>query len=98
MVDCLVALLKTDRPDGLFTTMVVDEAQVGLGVCYSNAESVREAIRTRSGVYWSRTRGLWRKGATSGAVQELLRVDLDCDRDCLRFTVKQVGAGANCAI
>ena len=48
----------------------------------------------RRGIYWSRSRrSLWRKGETSGAVQELLRVDLDCDRDALRFTVRQQGTG-----
>jgi phosphoribosyl-ATP pyrophosphohydrolase len=53
-------------------------------------------------VYWSRRRGLWVKGLTSGATQKLLRVDLDCDRDTLRFIVQQSGAGfchqatANC--
>jgi phosphoribosyl-ATP pyrophosphohydrolase/phosphoribosyl-AMP cyclohydrolase/histidinol dehydrogenase len=36
---------------------------------------------------------VWEKGATSGATQELLRIDVDCDRDALRFTVRQHGAG-----
>jgi phosphoribosyl-ATP pyrophosphohydrolase/phosphoribosyl-AMP cyclohydrolase/histidinol dehydrogenase len=44
-------------------------------------------------VYWSRRRGLWEKGATSGAEQELVRVDLDCDRDAIRFTVRQRSVG-----
>jgi phosphoribosyl-ATP pyrophosphohydrolase len=44
-------------------------------------------------VYHSRTRGLWKKGESSGDSQELLRVDLDCDRDALRFTVRQHGRG-----
>src|SRR5207245_9503786 len=48
----------------------------------------------RKGIYWSRSRqALWEKGATSGNTQELVRVDLDCDRDALRFTVRQRGAG-----
>jgi len=49
--------------------------------------------RATAGVYRSRSRGLWVKGETSGATQELVRVDLDCDRDALRFTVRQAGAG-----
>jgi phosphoribosyl-ATP pyrophosphohydrolase len=87
------ALVKSDRQDGLWVTMVVDEHGTGLGVCYSNQESLTEAMRVRRGVYWSRSRGLWRKGESSGAWQQLLSVALDCDRDTLRFVVKQHGAG-----
>src|SRR5690606_38270364 len=42
---------------------------------------------------WSRKRGLWVKGETSGATQGLLDVALDCDRDVLRFRVEQAGDG-----
>ena len=44
------------------------------------------------GIYYSRSRGgLWRKGDSSGAVQELLALDFDCDSDALRFIVRQRG-------
>jgi phosphoribosyl-AMP cyclohydrolase len=90
-----IALLgaKTDRPDGLYTTVVVDEHGVALGLVYSSTESIAETIRTGTGVYQSRQRGLWYKGATSGATQEIVAMDWDCDSDCLRFTVKQTGKG-----
>ncbi len=91
--DALAAPLTSDRPDGLFPTVVVDEFGVALGLAYSSRESLREAVRTRRGIYQSRERGVWVKGATSGATQELLRVALDCDRDAVRFTVRQHGAG-----
>ncbi|KAJ3304654.1 trifunctional histidinol dehydrogenase [Kappamyces sp. JEL0829] len=84
---------KSDRDDGLFTTIVVDEHGVALGLCYSSAESLKESLRTQTGVYHSRTRGLWYKGKTSGATQKLLQVDLDCDSDTLRFTVIQKDPG-----
>jgi phosphoribosyl-ATP pyrophosphohydrolase/phosphoribosyl-AMP cyclohydrolase len=80
-------------PDTLWPTVVVDESQRALGLVYSNAESVRVAVEERRGVYWSRKRGLWRKGETSGATQALVRVELDCDRDALRFVVRQRGTG-----
>ena len=83
----------TDRPDGLFPTVVVDERGVALGLVYSSPDSIREAVRRRMGVYQSRSRGLWVKGETSGATQELLRIDLDCDRDSPRFVVRQKGPG-----
>jgi phosphoribosyl-ATP pyrophosphohydrolase/phosphoribosyl-AMP cyclohydrolase len=91
--DALVAPMRSDRADGLWPTIVADERGEILGLAWSNAESVREAVRTRRGVYWSRRRGLWRKGESSGDVQILERIDADCDRDALRFTVRQLGAG-----
>lgn len=91
--DAIAAPLRSDRPDGLFPTVVRDEHGRALGLCWSSRASLREAVQTRRGVYHSRTRGLWRKGETSGDWQELLAVDLDCDRDALAFTVRQHGRG-----
>ncbi|MSP74093.1 MAG: phosphoribosyl-ATP diphosphatase [Myxococcales bacterium] len=91
--DAIGAPLVSDRADGLLPTLVVDEGGVALGLVYSSRESLRLAVSTARGVYHSRKRGLWKKGETSGAGQTLLRVDLDCDRDVLRFTVRQEGAG-----
>ncbi|OLY81905.1 Histidine biosynthesis trifunctional protein [Smittium mucronatum] len=85
--------LKSDRPDGLFTTVVVDQQGVCLGLAYSNIESLKQAFTLRQGVYWSRKRGLWHKGLTSGATQDLIGVKLDCDKDVLLFTVKQTAPG-----
>ena len=93
LADAIAAPLASDRPDGLWPTIVCDERGLALGLAYSDKASLTRAIETRSGVYHSRKRGLWVKGESSGATQELLRIDLDCDRDCLRFTVRQRGAG-----
>lgn len=93
LADAIMAPLVSDRPDGLWPTVVVDERGVALGLVYSSRESVREAVRRRMGVYQSRSRGLWVKGETSGATQDLLRIDLDCDRDSPRFVVRQGGQG-----
>jgi phosphoribosyl-AMP cyclohydrolase / phosphoribosyl-ATP pyrophosphohydrolase len=93
LAEAFAAPLVSDRPDGLWPTVVVDERGTALGLCYSNLDSLRTALEGGQGVYHSRARGLWVKGATSGAVQELLRVDADCDRDCLRFTVRQQPPG-----
>lgn len=93
LAEAIMAPLISDRPDGLWPTMVCDERGVGLGLAYSDRASLAHAIETRRGTYCSRKRGLWIKGETSGATQDLLRVTLDCDRDCLRFTVRQRGAG-----
>ena len=93
LVDAFLAPARSDRPDGLWPTVVADERGRALGLVYSDAESVRKAVSTRMGVYRSRKRGTWTKGETSGATQDLVRIDLDCDRDALRFTVRQSGPG-----
>ncbi|MEM1329479.1 MAG: phosphoribosyl-ATP diphosphatase [Planctomycetota bacterium] len=94
LADAFAAPLVTDRPDGLFPTVVCDERGAALGLAYSSRDTLTRAIEDRRGVYHSRSRGgLWIKGETSGDTQELLRVDLDCDRDAIRFTVRQRGRG-----
>ncbi|MCB9506221.1 MAG: phosphoribosyl-ATP diphosphatase [Myxococcales bacterium] len=93
MADALAACLTSDRPDGLWPTVVVDRRGNALGLVYSSVDSLRVALRDGVGAYWSRKRGLWVKGATSNATQRLVRVDLDCDRDSLRFVVDQTPPG-----
>lgn len=89
----LMANATSDRPDGLFTTLVTDERGIALGLVYSSEESVAESLRTGRGVYQSRKRGLWYKGESSGDVQELVSLSFDCDNDCLQFIVRQKGRG-----
>ncbi|MDE2879021.1 histidinol dehydrogenase [Candidatus Palauibacter soopunensis] len=93
LADAIAAPLKSDRADGLWATLVEDTVGRALGLAWSSAESLRAAVSERRGVYQSRSRGLWWKGETSGATQELVRVAADCDRDTLRFTVRQRGTG-----
>lgn len=94
LADAFAAPLRSDRADGLWPTVVCDERENALGLAWSSRESLHEAIETGRGVYYSRSRqGLWRKGETSGASQRLLRADLDCDRDAIRFIVRQEGPG-----
>ena len=92
LAEAVAAPLSSDRPDGLWPTVVCDERGVALGLAYSDAESLGVALDRGVGAYHSRRRGLWVKGETSGAVQRLVRVDADCDRDALRFVVRQTGA------
>ncbi len=94
LADGFCAALRSDRADGLWPTIVADESGVALGLAYSSRESIRAALETGRGTYYSRSRGgLWEKGASSGNTQDLLRIDVDCDRDALRFTVRQHGDG-----
>ena len=102
--DAVAAPLVPSPPDPLslsgeggrrvWPTVVCDEAGRTLGLVWSTRESLARAVAERRGIYWSRSRqSIWVKGETSGNSQQLLRVDLDCDRDALRFTVRQAGAG-----
>lgn len=93
LADAIAAPLRSDRPDGLYATVVADESGTALGLAWSSEATLARAIEARRGVYHSRRRGEWVKGDRSGATQELLRIDLDCDRDALRFTVRQADPG-----
>lgn len=85
--------LTTDRPDGLFTTLITSPAPAysALGIVYSSVESIHESISTGEGVYQSRKRRdeLWYKGKTSGATQKLVNLSTDCDSDVVKFVVEQ---------
>ena len=66
-----------------------------LMLAWMNAESLALSLAERRAVYWSRSRqALWRKGETSGNIQELVDISLDCDGDTLLLTVRQVGGAA----
>ncbi|KAH7155480.1 histidinol dehydrogenase-domain-containing protein [Dactylonectria estremocensis] len=82
---------KSDRLDGLIPTVVTDDSGIALGLAYTSEESILEALKTQTGVYQSRKRGLWVKGLTSGDTQKLLKIGLDCDNDTLKFVVIQKG-------
>ena len=57
-----------------------------------NAAAVAQTLETARVTYWSRSRqSFWIKGETSGHVQELVSMAIDCDRDCLLVQVKQTG-------
>ena len=67
-----------------------------LMLAWMNAEALQQTIDTGRAVYWSRSRkSLWRKGDTSGHVQHVRSVALDCDGDALLVRVDQVGAACH---
>lgn len=53
---CLAYCVRSDRADGLFTTVVSDENGITLGLVYSSTESIIEAVRSKRGIYYSRSR------------------------------------------
>ncbi len=63
-----------------------------LMVAYMNAEALRRTLETGETVFWSRSRGaLWHKGETSGNVQRVREVLVDCDADTLLVLVEPAG-------
>lgn len=67
-----------------------------LMMAWMNAESVARTLETGRVTYWSRSRqSFWIKGESSGHVQSLVDLRLDCDRDCLLALVEQVGAACH---
>ena len=62
---------------------------------HSNAEALAHTIETGEAWYYSRSRrALWRKGESSGHVQRVIEMRIDCDQDAVWIKVEQAGAGA----
>ncbi len=67
-----------------------------LMLAWMNRDAVAETLETGRVCYWSRSRGaLWRKGETSGQVQKLVEMRLDCDGDALLLLVDQTGVACH---
>ena len=85
-------------PDGLVTCVTVDAHDGAvLMVAHMNAEALQKTLETGIVHYWSRSRqSLWRKGDTSGQLQTLKELRVDCDQDCLLALVTVGGDGGAC--
>ncbi len=67
-----------------------------LMLAWMNRDAVRETLQTGRVTYWSRSRqAMWRKGETSGHVQTLRTLRIDCDGDALLLGVDQIGAACH---
>lgn len=79
--------------DGLIPVITQDaDSHEVLMLAWMNSEALGITLATRQGVYFSRSRGeLWRKGATSGNVQHVVSLALDCDGDTVLMKVEQTG-------
>ena len=85
-------------PDGLLTCVTVDAHDgVVLMLAHMNAQALAKTLETGIVHYWSRSRAqLWRKGDTSGQVQRLRELRVDCDQDALLAFVEVGGDGGAC--
>lgn len=81
---------------GLIPAIVQDAVSKEiLMMAWMNEEALNETLETGQAHYWSRSRNeLWHKGATSGNVQIVKSIQVDCDQDTLLLMVDQQGEGA----
>ncbi len=67
-----------------------------LMLAWMNADAFQKTIETGEAHYWSRSRqSLWHKGATSGNIQRVREIRLDCDQDCVLLLVEQSGGACH---
>ena len=99
---------QASLPDSLAAAVIFDAAGLVpaiaqqhdtgevLMVAWMNREALAETLATGRVCYWSRSRGaLWRKGETSGQVQRLVELRVDCDGDTLLLCVEQTGVACH---
>ena len=83
--------------DGGLVPAIAQDAETGevLMVAYINPESWKLTLETGIVHYWSRSRQkLWKKGESSGNLQEVKEIRVDCDADCVVIKVNQIGGSA----
>jgi phosphoribosyl-AMP cyclohydrolase len=83
----------TFTPEGLIPAIAQDHRSGEvLMMAWMNAGSIQKTLESGIVTYWSRSRqAFWAKGETSGHVQRLIELRIDCDRDCLLLQVDQTG-------
>lgn len=88
--------LKYDR-DGLVPAVVQDDSNGDvLMVAYMNRDAVEQTLTSGRACFWSRSRQkFWIKGESSGNIQAVKSVYVDCDKDCLVVKVDQTGAACH---
>ncbi|HIC81040.1 MAG TPA: phosphoribosyl-AMP cyclohydrolase [Kiloniellaceae bacterium] len=95
-----LALAPKFDADGLIPC-ITTEANTGevLMLGYMNGDALQKTIATGEAHYWSRSRQcLWRKGSTSGLVQEVVEMRIDDDQDAVWLRVRVADSGASCHV
>ncbi|WP_231378250.1 MULTISPECIES: phosphoribosyl-AMP cyclohydrolase [unclassified Desulfurobacterium] len=93
----LLEKINFDKGNGLVPVVVQDaKTKDVLMVAYANRKAVEETLKTGFAHYFSRSRNeLWMKGKTSGHVQKVKSVLIDCDEDTLLYIVEQTGVACH---
>jgi phosphoribosyl-AMP cyclohydrolase len=87
--------LKFDQ-NGLIAAIAQDyQTKEVLMLAWMNQEAFDQTLQTGQAHYWSRSRNeLWHKGATSGSIQVIKEIRIDCDQDALVMLIDQKNSGA----
>lgn len=96
MSDALFAVVKFD--DAGLVPAIAQQHDTGeiLMMAWMNRDAIEETLKTGRVCYWSRSRqALWRKGESSGQVQSLKELIVDCDGDTLLLKVDQIGVACH---
>jgi len=94
-IDAFIKILDFSKIEGGLVPVVAQDYKTDkiLMLAFSNEEAVRKTLETGYAHYYSRSRQtLWKKGSTSGHIQEVKNVIIDCDNDSILLKVHQIGA------
>lgn len=97
-IDKFIEILDFSKIEGNLVPVITQDSQTNeiLMLAFANKEAIRRSLETGYAHYYSRSRReLWKKGETSGHVQEIQQIITDCDSDSLLFKVKQIGAACH---
>ena len=92
-----IADLDFEKQNGLIP-VVAQDVRTGavLMMAYANQESVKKTQESGFAHYWSRSRrALWKKGESSGHLQKIVEILVDCDQDTLLYRVHQTGVACH---
>ncbi|MTD37654.1 phosphoribosyl-AMP cyclohydrolase [Erwinia sp. CPCC 100877] len=89
--------MNPDFSKGLLPAIIIEaKTNEVLMLAYMNQESYAKTLETRTTWFYSRSRQqLWHKGETSGHIQKVKKLMLDCDQDTLLITVEQIGSACH---
>ena len=97
-IDQFIKLLDFSKVEGNLIPVVTQDYKTNdvLMLAFANEEAVRKTLETGLAYYYSRSRNvLWKKGETSGHIQEIQNIMTDCDNDSILLKVKQIGAACH---
>ena len=97
-IEKFIKILDFSKIEGNLVPVIAQDYKTNdiLMLAFANENAVRKSLETGYAHYYSRSRKTkWKKGETSGHIQEIQRVIIDCDNDSLLIKIKQIGAACH---